>query len=142
LNSALRAQVPVDIHKINIHLDIGTPIDNEATRKILKVVDKIHGLHHTMESYNARYGRDSVYAVKFVDREPDEKAEDSLLKNYYNVIVGEDSIGHTSRWFTFLVNKDLRIIHFYDFKKSKTAGIDDWKKIWPASEFLKPESED
>jgi hypothetical protein len=120
-----------------LNITIGTPIENEATREVLKVIDRIPGLSRTIHRYNDRFGNDSVLATRFVDREPDEKAEDSLMKNYYDVVVVADSAKQTTRWYSFLVRKDLKEVRYYDLKNGKTGGIDDWKKIWPASEFLK-----
>lgn len=91
-----------------------------------------------IQGYNIRYGNDSVRAMRFVDRLPDDEAPDLLLRDYYNVVVIADSAKHTSLWYTFLVKKDLHGIKYYDIKKSKTTDIDDWKKIWPATQFLKP----
>ena len=134
--SPLHAQVNVDVHKLDIHLDVGKPIDNEQTRKVLKAVMKIHGIERTMHRYNERYGNDSVHATTFVDREPDPKADDPILKNYYNVIVGADSLTLVHHWFTFLVRNDFKEVLYYDLKKGKTMPFDDWKTNWPASEFL------
>ncbi|MDP4220128.1 MAG: hypothetical protein Q8916_06390 [Bacteroidota bacterium] len=118
-----------------INLTVGSAIDNEGTRKALKAMNKIPEVAATIRRYNRRFGNDSVQAKMFVDREPDEKAQDSLMKNYYEVVVVSDSANQTSRWFAFFVRKDYQEILFYDLKQSKTGGIDDWKKIWPASEF-------
>ena len=120
-----------------INITVGIPIKNELTEKALKAVDKVNGLQKVIHRYNERYGNDSVHAHRFVDREPDEKADDPILKNYYNVVVVSDSAEQTARWFTFLVRKDFKEVLFYDFKNSKTPPLDEWKKIWPASEFLR-----
>ncbi len=120
-----------------INLTVGTPIVNDTTERVLRVIDKIQGISRTIHRYNERYGNDSVHATRFVDREPDEKAIDTLIKNYYDVVVVSDSVNQTSRWYSFLVRKDLKEVRYYDLKNGKTGNMDDWKKIWPASEFLK-----
>src|SRR5947207_6527812 len=43
-----------------VNITVGSPIDNDATKKVLLVVDKIPGLAQTIAGYNARYGNDSV----------------------------------------------------------------------------------
>ena len=121
------------------NIAIGSPIDNEATRHVLAKIDEIPGLTSVIQGYNAKYGNDSVHALRFVDREPDEKADDPLVRDYYNVIVIEDSANHTSLWYTFVVKKDLNEIKYYDITKSKTRDLPYWKKLWPATEFLKSE---
>lgn len=118
------------------NIAIGSPIDNEATKKVLAKVDQIPGLALVMQGYNERYGNDSVRAIRFVDREPDEKADDPLVRDYYNVVVIEDSANQTSLWFTFVVKKDLKEVKYYDIKKSKTRDLEYWRKLWPATEFL------
>jgi len=121
-----------------INITVGSPIVNERTERALKVADNIPGLQTTIHRYNERFGNDSVRAVRFVDTEPDEKnTTDTLIYNYYNVVVVSDSAHQISRWFTFLVRKDYNLVLYYDLKNAKTAGINDWKKIWPASEFLR-----
>ena len=132
----LSAQVSVDVHKIDLHLDVGKPIKNESTERALNVVMNIQGIEHTMRRYNERFGNDSVHATKFVDRDPDPKAEDPLTKNYFNVIIGADSATMVHRWFTFLVRSDYNEVLYYDPKQGKTLPIDDWKNVWPASEFF------
>jgi hypothetical protein len=126
----------VDVHKLDVHFSVGKAIDNDQTRKALAVVAQIPGVISTMQSYNVRFGNDSVHATTFVDREPDPKADDRLLKNYFNVIVGADSLTMVHRWFTFLVRNDFNEVLYYDPKKGKTMPFDDWKTNWPASEFL------
>ena len=120
-----------------LNITVGTPIENEATRKVLKVIDLVPGLAKTIKLYNARFGNDSVRATRFVDRRPDDRATDTLMKNYYDVVVVSDSAKQTSRWYSFLVRNDLKVVLYYDLKNSKTGTMDDWKKIWPASEFLR-----
>jgi hypothetical protein len=138
--SLLPAQVkPIDkiITQIkDVNITIGSPIVNPNTERALKAVDRIPGLKKVINIYNMRYGSDSVHASRFVDREPDEKADDNVVKNYYNVDVVADSAHHQMRWFTFLISKDFNGVLYYDFKNAKTADINDWRKIWPASEFL------
>jgi hypothetical protein len=141
-SSLLPAQVK-PVNKIitqvkDVNIAVGTSIENVNTELALKVADRISGLKKTIHLYNERFGNDSVHASRFVDREPDEKADDNLVKNYYNVVVVADSAHHTMIWFTFLVRKDFNEVLYYDLKKAKTSDINDWKKIWPASEFLKP----
>ncbi len=126
----------VDVHKLDIHFSVGRVIENEETRKALAMVNEINGVGFTMNRYNERFANDSVHATKFVDREPDPKADDRLLKNYYNVVVGADSMTMVHTWFTFLVKNDFKEILYYDMKKGKTMPLDDWKTNWPASEFL------
>jgi hypothetical protein len=121
-----------------INIAVGTPITNDNTERALKVVSRIRGIQKTIRLYNERFGNDSVRALMFVDREPDPKADDNIVKNYYNVVVVSDSVHQVSQWFTFLVRKDFAEVLYYDLKKSKTAEINDWRKIWPALEFLKP----
>ena len=127
----------VDVHKLDVHFSVGKPIENEETRKALEAVSEIKGVEYTMHRYNERFGNDSVHATKFVDRDPDPKADDPILKNYYNVVIGTDSLTMVHTWFTFLVKNDFKEVLYYDMKKGKTMPIDEWKKIWPASEFLR-----
>ena len=127
----------VDVHKLDVHFSVGTPIENEETRKALETVSEIKGVSYTMDRYNERFANDSVHATKFVDRDPDPKADDPILKNYYHVVVGADSLTMVHTWFNFLVRNDFKEVLYYDMKKGKTMPIDDWKKIWPASEFLR-----
>lgn len=140
-SSLLQAQVkPIDkmITQLkDVNITIGKSIENDNTKRALGVVDRIRGLKRTIAIYNMRYSNDSVYATRFVDREPDPKADDNLVKNYYNIDVVADSVHHQMHWFTFLVRKDFNEVLYYDMKNGKTADINDWKKIWPASEFLK-----
>jgi len=119
-----------------LNITVGKKIDNESTRKVLKVIDKVPGLARTIRRYNERFGNDSVHAERYVDREPDETAIDTMLKNYFDVVVISDSANQTSRWYSFLVRKDLKEVRYYDLKNAKTGSMDEWKKIWPASEFL------
>ena len=109
----------------------------DKARKALETVSEIKGMSYTMDRYNERFANDSVHATKFVDRDPDPKADDPILKNYYHVVVGADSLTMVHTWFNFLVRNDFKEVLYYDMKKGKTMPIDDWKKIWPASEFLK-----
>jgi hypothetical protein len=138
--SVLPAQDPIT--KIRdwtkeINIAVGSPIENENTEKALKAIDKIPGLKYTLHTYNEKFGSDSVHAKRFVDREPDEKnTSDPIVRDYYDVVFVSDSVHQVTRWFTFLVRKDFKEVKYYDLKKSKTTDIDDWKKVWPASEFL------
>ncbi|MEP7235174.1 MAG: hypothetical protein ABI778_07750 [Ignavibacteriota bacterium] len=120
-----------------LNITVGTPIVNEQTKKVLNVIDRIPGLMQTIKTYNRKFGNDSVFATRYVDRLPDPDAEDTLVKNYYDVVVVSDSAKQTSRWYSFLVRKDLKNVKYYDLKQGKTGESDDWKKLWPASEFLK-----
>jgi len=123
------------------NITVGSPIVNESTEKALKVIDAIPELSETIHRYNERYGNDSVHATRFVDREPDEKNTiDKLIQNYYDVVVVSDSAHQTMRWYSFLVRKDFQEVLYYDLKNGKTAGIDDWRKLWPATEFLEPKT--
>ena len=142
--STSQAQVKtptVDVHKLDVHFSVGKAIETEETKKALEVISEIKGVEYTMHRYNERFGNDSVRAVKFVDRDPDTKADDPILKNYYNVVVGADSLTMVHTWFTFLVKNDFKEVLYYDMKKGKTMPIDDWKKIWPASEFLRDKTD-
>ncbi len=127
----------VDVHKLDVHFSVGKPIENEETRKALEVVSEIKGVSYTIDRYNERFANDSVHATKFVDRDPDPKADDPILKNYYNVVVGADSLTMVHTWFTFLVRNDFKEVLYYDMKKGKPMPIDNWKINWPASEFLR-----
>ncbi len=119
-----------------INIAVGAPITTDSAIRALNLVEHIPYLTYTIDRYNERFGNDSVYALIFVDKDPDEKADDPLVKNYFNVIVVSDSANHVSRWFSFDVRKDYQEVLYYDFNKSKTAPLDEWKLIWPASEFL------
>ena len=121
--------------RVNIH--VGSPIENESTKKVLEVIDRIPGLSETISIYNERFGNDSVRATRYVDREPDDKATDPFARDYYQVVVISDSVNQVARWFSFIVKKDLSDVKYYDLKNVKTGSMDDWKKIWPASEFLR-----
>ena len=120
-----------------VNISVGHPIDNPNTKKALKVIDQIPGLLTTIHEYNSLYGNDSVYAARFVDREPDEKNnDDPLVHNYYDVVVISDSAKQITRWWTFLVKKDFTEVAYYDPKEGKTTDINDWKKKWPATTLL------
>jgi hypothetical protein len=139
-SSILPAQDPIlklrDWAK-SVNLAVGKPIENANTAKALKALDRVPGLNATIKNYNSRFGNDSVYAAKFVDREPDEKnIDDPIVRDNYNIVVISDSAKQITRWWTFLVKKDFREVKYYDQKKAKTADINDWKKQWPATEFL------
>jgi hypothetical protein len=120
------------------NITVGSPIENDTTKKVLEVLDRrIAPLIFVINRYNQKFGNDSVRAMRFVDKEPDEKSDDPIVKNYYGVVVVSDSAHQVARWFSFLVRKDLEEVKYYDLKNAKTGDIDEWKKIWPASEFLK-----
>jgi hypothetical protein len=140
-STIMKAQDPVNDIRTwtkEINLIVGKEIKNENTEKALKAIDKVPGLKQMVHEYNERFGSDSVHALRFVDREPDEKnTSDPILRDYYEVVFVSDSAHQVSIWWNFLVRKDFNEVKYYDLKKSKTTDIDDWKKTWPANEFLK-----
>src|SRR5689334_19883177 len=38
-----------------VNITVGSPIDNEATRKVLEVIDRIPGLTYTIHRYNEKF---------------------------------------------------------------------------------------
>jgi len=125
-----------------VNIAVGKAIVNENTEKALKTVDNVPGLKRVIRMYNERYGNDSVHALRFVDREPDEKSDDPLVRDNYDIVFVSDSAHQVTRWWTFVVRKDFQEVRYYDQKKSKTTDLADWKKTWPANEFLKPTASD
>ena len=142
--SVMPAQDPVKAIRDwtkEVNIAVGKAIVNENTEKALKTVDNVPELAQTIHLYNERYGNDSVHAIRFVDREPDEKnTDDPVVHDYYDVVFVSDSAHQVTRWWTFLVRKDFSEVKYYDLKKAKTTDLADWKKTWPANELLKTAS--
>jgi hypothetical protein len=143
--SVMPAQDPVTAIRDwtkEVNVAVGKPIVNENTEKALKAVDRIPGLKQMLIMYNAHFGNDSVHALRFVDREPDAKSDDPIVRDNYDIVFVSDSVHQVARWWTFLVRKDFQEVRYYDQKKAKTTDLADWKKIWPANEFLKEVASD
>ena len=114
------------------------PVEDTAiVDKVLSVVEKIPGFTDMMVRFTDHYEKDSIRAIEWVEWIPNPHATAAIERKYYSVYVGEDHVDHTSRWYTFLVSKDLKRLLYYDGANDKIYPASHWKKLWPATKFLK-----
>jgi hypothetical protein len=111
--------------------------DTAKENKVLAVVERIPGLAKTIESFSEYYDKDGIRPNLWVERPPNSNANTAIERKYYSVYVGEDHGDHTVRWYTFLVSKDLKKILYYDVSHDKIYPLSHWKKLWPATKFLR-----
>jgi hypothetical protein len=111
--------------------------DTTIVNKVLSVVEKIPGFTDMMVRFTDHYEKDSIRAIEWVEWIPNPHATAAIERKYYSVYVGEDHVDHTSRWYTFLVSKDLKRLLYYDGAYDKIYPASHWKKLWPATKFLK-----
>ena len=111
---------------------------------ILTVLDNnVPELGKVMSRFTEHYSTDTSFtnngdtlsAVEWVEG----PYNDPKFKNYpYAIYVGESHTTHCSRWYTFLISKDLKKFRYYDTANDKIYPLNHWKKLWPATEFLNP----
>ncbi len=66
--------------------------------------------------------------VMYVQTYPDPAGKDSYAREYYNVYIGLRVGGHSSRWGSFLVSKDLKTILWDNPQDGKYYPLDYWRK--------------
>jgi len=62
-----------------------------------------------------------------LDGTPDETSNDEFARNY-QIYVGEDLGDHTSRWYSFYVNKDMDEIKVEDVVSGELISLAAWRK--------------
>jgi hypothetical protein len=119
-------------------------VSEDVQEKVLNALHKkVPELSGVMMRFEEHFQADTSYTnrgdtlryIEYVEHGPGDGWIRGF-KNYYYVYIGEDHVDHASRWYTFLISKDLKKFRYYDTQYDKIHALNYWKKLWPATKFL------
>lgn len=94
---------------------------------LMAQVPEIAAYRKEIGDYNQASQTDFKFMMR-IDGYPDPGAADSLLRDYYDVYVGEDAGDHTNRWATFYVKQDLQVIIVDDALTGSQISLAAWRQ--------------